>query len=39
MADGFLIKNSTIAALELSRAYHSPFNEQHFLKDVQKDIN
>ncbi|MFT5716975.1 MAG: protein O-GlcNAc transferase [Oleiphilaceae bacterium] len=39
MAEGFLIKKPTIAALEPSQAYDSFFNEQPFLKDAQKDIS
>ena len=39
MADNFLVKNSKIAAIQPSQSYDTFFNDQPYLKDVQKNIN
>jgi len=39
MTDGFLVKNPKIAAIQSSQTYDAFFNDQPFLKDIQKNIN
>jgi len=39
MVDGFLVKEPKVATIQPSQTYNTFFNDQPFLKDIQKNIN